>query len=221
VAGLRAPSPDAVSWGVKPAIWLLALLPAGWLAWAIYLAFQGDGSLLGADPAETIVHVSGETAIRALLATLLVGALRDLFDLRWLVRVRRMLGLFAFFWGVLHLGAYVWLELELALDRLAADFLERPYILAGGIGLLVMLPLAVTSTNGWRRRLGARWKSLHKLVWVAALAACVHLVWQARSDLTEALVYVAFFGFLAGQRLWTRRQQASRGRSTSGSAPAV
>ena len=210
-----------MSWGVKPAIWALALAPAVWLAWAVYRAIQGDGALLGADPAETIVHVSGETAVRALLATLCVGALRDLFGLRWAVRVRRLLGLFAFFWGVLHLAAYLWLELELAFGRLAADFLERPYILAGGLGLLAMLPLAVTSTNGWRRRLGQRWRALHKLVWAAALAASVHLLWQARSDLGEALVYVCLFGVLALQRLWTRRRRTLQRKADSAPARAV
>lgn len=213
VAVPLAPSAAAVRWGVKPAVWLLALAPAAWLAWAIYRALQGDGAPLGADPAETIVHLSGETAIRALLATLLVGALRDLFAMRWIVRIRRLLGLFAFFWGVLHLGSYLWLELDLGLGRLAEDFRDRPYILAGGVGLLSMLPLAITSTNGWRRRLGRRWNSLHKLVWVSALAVCVHLLWQARSDLAEAVLYALLFGTLAIQRLWTRRPHAPPSRS--------
>ena len=218
MAGQGGSGAAFVSWGVKPAIWVLALAPAVWLAWAVYRAIQGDAALLGADPAETIVHVSGETAVRALLATLCVGALRDLFGLRWIVRVRRLLGLFAFFWGVLHLAAYLWLELELALGGLAADFIERPYILAGGLALLAMLPLAVTSTNGWRRRLGRRWRALHRLIWVAVLAASVHLLWQARSDLGEALVYAGLFSVLAFQRLWTRRRQTLQRRADS--APA-
>lgn len=209
-----APSRATVAWRIKPAVWLLGLAPAAWLSWGVWRALQGDLSILGADPAETIVHGSGEMALRALLATLLVGSFRDLFGLTWLVQLRRLLGLFAFFWACVHLLAYGGLELEGALGRLWEDFLERPYILAGGIGVLAMLPLAVTSTNGWRRRLGRRWKVWHRLVWLAALAACVHLVWQVRADFGEAFVYVALFGAVAGQRLWAlRRPSRAPGRT--------
>lgn len=216
---MRAPARSVVAWRIKPLIWLLALAPAAWLAWGIWRSFQGDGAALGADPAETIVHQTGETAIRLLLATLLLGTARDLFGFAWLVQLRRLLGLFAFFWATLHLLAYGLLELEGALDRLGADFLERPYILAGGVALAAMLPLAITSTNGWRRRLGARWKVLHRLVWVAAFGACVHLIWQARSDLGEALLYAGFFAAVAGQRIWAwqrrRRRPQAPGSSTA------
>lgn len=205
-----APSRAVVAWRIKPLVWLLALAPAAWLGWGIWRALQGDASVLGADPAETIVHGSGEMALRALLATLLLGSLRDLLGLKWVVQLRRLLGLFAFFWASLHLLAYGGLELEGDLARLGADFLERPYILAGAIGLLAMAPLALTSTNGWRRRLGRRWTQLHRLVWIAALAACVHLVWQVRADYGEALIYVALFAFVAGQRLWSGRRRERR-----------
>ncbi|MEE4299814.1 MAG: ferric reductase-like transmembrane domain-containing protein [Pseudomonadales bacterium] len=218
---LPVPSRASVAWRIKPLVWLLALAPAAWLLWGLWRALQGDVSVLGADPAETLVHGSGEMALRTLLATLLLGSLRDLFGLRWLVQLRRLLGLFAFSWASAHLLAYGGLELEGDLARLGADFLERPYILAGGIGLGAMIPLALTSTNGWRRRLGRRWSQLHRLVWLAALAACVHLIWQVRADLGEALVYVGLFAFVAGQRLWStlhpreRSAGARRGPSTA------
>lgn len=215
------PSRAVIARGIKPLVWVLALAPAAWLGWGIWLALQGDVSVLGADPAETIVHGSGEMALRMLLATLVLGSLRDLFGLGWLVQLRRLLGLFAFFWAALHLLAYGGLELEGALGRIAEDFLERPYILAGGIAFLAMVPLAVTSTNGWRRRLGRRWKQLHRLVWLAALAACVHLVWQVRSDLGEALVYVTLFSFVAGQRLWTARRRLVAADGPAGAPRAV
>jgi sulfoxide reductase heme-binding subunit YedZ len=203
---VKAPSRAVIAWRMKPVVWLVALAPAAWLAWGAWRAYQGDGALLGADPAETIVHLSGETAVRVLLATLLVGSLKELLGAAWLVQLRRLLGLFAFFWAALHLIAYGLLELEGDLDRLGSDFIERPFILAGGIAFAAMLPLAVTSTNGWRRRLGRRWKTLHRLVWVAALGASVHLIWQARSDLGEALLYASLFALVAGQRVWSWRR---------------
>ena len=220
-AHIPVPSRSVIAWAIKPLVWLLALAPGAWLGWGVWRALQGDASMLGADPAETIVHGSGEMAVRSLLATLALGSLRDLFGMGWLVQLRRLLGLFAFFWASVHLLAYGGLELEGALDRLWADFLERPYILAGGIGLLAMLPLALTSTNGWRRRLGPLWKMLHRLVWLAAFAACVHLLWQARSDLGEALLYVVLFALVAGQRLWTGRRRSVNRRASVGGASAA
>lgn len=211
------PTPGQIAWGVKPLVWLLALAPALWLGWRIQLAFGGDPAALGADPAETIVHESGEAAIQALLATLVVGFARDVFGLSWLVRLRRLLGLFAFAWACTHLGAYVWLELEGDPLAVLSDLSERPYIIAGAGAVLAMLPLAITSTNGWRRRLGRRWTQLHRLVWLAALGASVHLVWQARADLGEAVLYGALFAALAAQRLWTAR---GKGRRRRAAAPA-
>lgn len=215
---LPVPSTGAIRFVVKPLLWAVLLAPAAWLAWGVWLALQGDASMLGTDPAETLVHTSGETALRVLLATLAVGVCKDLLGMAWLVRVRRLLGLFAFAWALTHLTTYVVFELEGSLAKLVEDLSERPFIIAGAAALLLLLPLAVTSTAAWQRRLGRRWKHLHRFVYLAAAAACVHLLWQARSDVGEALFYIAAFGLVIGQRLHSPIRRALRARARGRSA---
>ena len=197
------PTRNQIGYGIKPIVWLIVLSPAAWLAWGAWLSTTGDSSVLGGDPQKTFIKVSGETAIRALLAALLLGSLRDLARLTWMIQLRRLLGLTAFFWGLVHLVCFAIFELELDPSRLLKEVVDNPYITAGAASLLVMLPLAITSTNGWRRRLGKRWNTLHKLVYFAAFAACVHIIWQVRSDWSEALLYSGCFALIAAQRIWT------------------
>lgn len=207
---MRVPSPATIRFGIKPLLWLLILSPAAWIGWAIWRSLHGDPSALGTDPAQTIVHLTGTTALRLLLATLLISSLRDLLRMPWLVQLRRLLGLAAFGWACVHLGSYIGFELGGSWSKLLDDLQKRTYILAGTVALLALVPLAITSTRGWQRRLGRDWKRLHRLVYLAALAACVHLVWQARSDLGEALLYSAAFALLAVQRIVQRRPRTSR-----------
>ena len=171
---------------------------------------------LGSNPIETLLHSCGKAALNILMLTLAVTPVRRLIGLSWLVSLRRMLGLFAFGYAVLHFAVYV------GLDRrpwdwvaLQADLLERPYITLGFTALLLMLPLAVTSTSAMQRRLGRRWKTLHRLIYAIGALAVAHYWWQARRDPYESLVYVGVLALLLGSRLLGRRQPPQIARKLS------
>ena len=146
------------------------------------------------------MSVSGEWTLRLLGLTLLMSVLRQWVGRPWPIRIRRMLGLFTFFYACLHLLTFAHFFLGWSPVILWEELVERPYIMVGFIGWLFMLPLAITSTRGWQRRLGRSWRRLHKLVYPAAVLGCVHLLWQVRSDAAEALVYCAIFALLLGWR---------------------
>ena len=184
--------------GLKPALFAAALIPFGYLAVGL---LAGD---LGANPVETITHVSGEWALRLLLLTLLVTPLRRATGLAWLVRLRRMLGLFAFFYVVVHFTTYALLDAGLDLGYVVEDVLERPYITVGFVTLCALVPLAATSTDAMIRRLGgARWRRLHRLAYFAGAGAVLHFLWLAfsKSDLREPLIYLAILVALLVARL--------------------
>lgn len=183
---------------LKPALFAAALIPFGYLA----VGLLADG--LGANPVETITHVSGEWALRLLLLTLLVTPLRRATGLTWLVRLRRMLGLFAFFYVVVHFTTYALLDAGLDLAYVVEDVLDRPYITVGFVTLCALVPLAATSTDAMIRRLGgARWRRLHRLAYFAGAGAVLHFLWLAfsKSDLREPLIYFAILVVLLVARL--------------------
>lgn len=180
---------------IRVAVFLLCLIPFGWL---VYGAFNGG---LGADPAETVMLETGEWALRFLALTLLASPLRAWTGSSIPFKLRRMLGLYSFFYASVHFVAFLQFYIGWTGAALAEELAERPYVLAGFAAWLVMLPLAATSTRAMQRRLRARWVQLHKLVYVAAIAACLHLLWQARSDVGEALVYIAVFAALLAWRV--------------------
>lgn len=181
---------------IRAGVFIACLLPF------LVLAFAAVANTLGPDPAESIMHQTGEWSLRLLALTLLLAPLRQLAGWARPLRYRRMLGLFAFFYACVHLVSfgqfYTGWDPAILLEELA----ERPYITAGFAAWLLMLPLTLTSTRNWQRRLGRRWVKLHRLVYPAALAACLHLLWQARSDIGEALVYGLVFALLLGWRAW-------------------
>jgi len=195
---------------IRVGVFVLCLLPFG------VLAYQALTAALGPDPAEAIMHVTGEWSLRFLALTLLITPLRRYVSWSVLFKLRRMLGLFAFFYACVHLVSFGHFFVGWTPAILLEELVERPYITAGFVGWLLMLPLAVTSTRKMQRRLRRNWLRLHKLVYPAAMAACLHLLWQTRSDIGEALVYIAVFLLLLGWRLWQYRQS----RSASGSGPA-
>jgi sulfoxide reductase heme-binding subunit YedZ len=170
------------------------------------VAAATDG--LGANPIEAITHFSGKWALRFLVLCLCVTPLRRLTGWRALTLERRTLGLFAFFYALLHLATYVVLDRELDLATVAEDVLERPYITVGFGSFLILLALAFTSTRAAARRLGRRWKQLHRAVYVAALGAVVHFLWLVKSDLLEPLLYAATVAALLGVRLWWALSQS-------------
>ncbi len=187
---------DAVLAVARPVLFLACLLPLAALVWA---GFRGA---LGANPVETITHDTGQWALRLLLATLAVTPVRRLTGWAPVVRLRRMLGLFAFFYAALHLATYLWLDQFFAWGAIAEDVLKRPYITVGFAAFLLLVPLAATSTQAMVRRLGGRrWRLLHRLVYPAAALAVLHLLWLVKADLREPLVYAAILALLLAARV--------------------
>ena len=184
-------------WLVKPALFVLALMP---LALLIYRGLNND---LGANPVETINRFTGDWVLRFLLITLAVTPLRRLFGWSALLRYRRMLGLFAFFYVCLHFLSYAWLDQYFAIADIIKDVAKRPYITVGFACFLMLIPLAATSTNAMIRRLGARrWQRLHRLVYLVGVGGIVHFLWLGKTDLREPLIYGAILAVLLGFRLW-------------------
>jgi len=168
----------------KPVIFLACLAPLASLAW------RGFHSGLGANPIETITHGTGDWTLRFLLITLAVTPLRKLTHQFWLIGLRRMFGLFAFFYGTLHLMTWVWLDKFFDVHEMLADIAKRRFITAGMTAFALMIPLAVTSTKWAIRKLGGkRWQSLHRLVYVSAVVGVIHYIWLVKADLKKPLEY--------------------------------
>jgi sulfoxide reductase heme-binding subunit YedZ len=188
----------------KPLIFAAALVPAAWLAAG---AVRGT---LGANPLEAVTHGTGDWTLRFLLLTLAVTPLRAATGLNWLVRFRRMLGLFAFFYGSLHLSTYLWFDKFFEWGAILADVPRRPFITVGFGAFLLLVPLAATSTAGMIRRLGGRrWRALHRLVYAAALGGVVHYWWLVKADVSEPRLYGAALLVLFAARgavAWSRRR---------------
>ncbi len=181
----------------KPFLFLAALAPAAWLVWAAL----NDG--LGANPIQEITHVTGDWTLRFLVITLMITPLRKLTGWNAIIRYRRMLGLFAFFYVTLHLLTYIVLDQNLGWRYIGGDIAKRPYITMGLLGFSALLPLAITSTAGWIRRLGGkRWQQLHRLIYVAAVAGVIHYWWLVKSDISSPLKYGAIVAALFAIRLW-------------------
>lgn len=196
----------------KPLIFLLCLAPLG------DLVRRGLGEGLGANPIEYITHATGDWTLRFLAITLGITPLRRLLGWPGLIRYRRMLGLFAFFYGCLHFLTYIWLDKFFDLADVVADVGKRPFITAGFTGFALLIPLAVTSTAGWIRRLGGRrWRMLHRLVYVSGVAGVVHYYWLVKSDVRLPLLYGAIIAALLGYRL-AAKLQGSRSRAAVRSA---
>lgn len=194
----------------KPLVWLLCGAPLSWLGYAIVQEAQRPGSLLGADPGEAVVLYLGEWGIRMLLLALAVSPLRRRLGWPALARVRRLVGLFAFTYLTLHFLAYLGFLAAFDWSAILEDLTERAYITAGFLGLVALMPLALTSTRGWQRRLGRRWRALHRLVFAAAGLGLVHLLWLTKDGYGEVLAYGAVYLVLMGERL--SRWRHSHGR---------
>ena len=183
---------------LKPAVFLACLGPAAWL---IYGAFLGGD--LGVNPVETITNYTGIWTLRLVAISLAVTPLRWLTGWNVVIRFRRMLGLFAFFYGTLHFLTYFVLDHSLEFSGLWDDVVKRPYITAGFTAFVLLIPLAVTSTQGWIRRLGGRkWNLLHRLIYVTAVLAVLHYWWKVKLDTSSPALYAAIMAMLLGARLW-------------------
>ncbi|MDA1076912.1 MAG: sulfoxide reductase heme-binding subunit YedZ [Proteobacteria bacterium] len=160
------------------------------------------GSVLGADPGEAVVHFLGTWGIRMLLLSLMVSSVRRLTGKAHIIRYRRMIGLFAFAYLCSHFLAYLGFLVQFDWSLFLEDFTERPYITAGLAALLMLIPLALTSTTGWQRRLRRNWQKLHRLVYGAALLGLLHAIWQTREGFGEVVLYSVVLAFLLGERIW-------------------
>ncbi len=188
----------------KALIWLGALVPAGWL---VARAVRGH---LGANPVEEVLHQLGWWGLVLLTTTLAITPLRRLTGWHGIIRFRRLLGLFAFFYLSLHFMTYLILDQWLAWGYIVEDIAERPFITAGFLAWLLLLPLAFTSTRGWIRRLGRKWQRLHRLVYLAAGLGVLHFFWKVKADTREPLVFVTILAVLLAARLPAVRRVASR-----------
>jgi sulfoxide reductase heme-binding subunit YedZ len=204
---------------LKALIFAAALVPFGRLA-ASAVWFP---DVLGANPAEFITRSLGDWCLRFLLATLAVTPLRRITGWNWLLRLRRMLGLFAFFYAVVHFTSYLAFDHLFVVVEILKDIVKRPFITVGFSALVLLIPLAVTSTNAMVRRLGAhRWRALHRLVYPIGMLGVLHFWWMVKRDITEPAIYGVVLAVLLGYRLahaW-REAQAGRATGTDARAPA-
>lgn len=180
----------------KPAVFLLCLIPAGALAWNLFT------DNLSANPIKDITEETGTWTLRFVMITLAVTPLRKAFGWNRLGRIRRMLGLFTFMYATLHFFTYVWLDQFFDIESILADIPKRPFILAGFTAFVLFIPLAVTSTAGWVRRLGGkRWRFLHRAVYISAIAGVVHYLWLVKADIRRPVTYGVILAILLVYRL--------------------
>ena len=180
----------------KPVVFLACLGPLARLACKAY------NQALGANPIEVITHSTGDWTLIFLLVTLAITPIRKLTGQLWLIRYRRMFGLFAFFYVVLHFLTYIWLDKFFDVHEMLADIAKRKFITVGFTGFLLLIPLAITSTAGWIRRLGGkRWQRLHQLIYVSATVGVIHYWWLVKKDIHKPLEYAAVLGALLAYRL--------------------
>ena len=183
---------------VKPVIFFMALIPFIWL---LLKVFQND---LGPDPAQALSIETGEWALRFLLLTLAITPFRQIFRMVEIARLRRMIGLFAFFYASIHFLSWMAFILAFRWLAIAEELVERPYITVGFLAYVILFLLGVTSTNSMVRRLGKNWKRLHKFVYAASILAIVHLLWILRTDVTEAVIYGVLLAILLGYRIFRK-----------------
>lgn len=186
---------------LKVLLWIAALLPLVLLVKELFLSnFPVD------DPVELIQHRTGTTALILLFVTLLNTPLRKWTPLKWVTKLRRPTGLFAFFYATLHAFSYFVFDHSMNLAEIWGDVIEHPWVWAGFLAFVLLIPLAITSTNGWIRRLGGkRWNRLHKLVYPIALLGAIHFYWLVKADVTEPVIYLAILLALFTLRWFARR----------------
>jgi len=199
------PSAVVVRRFIKPPVFIACLLP---LLFLVLHAFNIGGDL-GANPVEKIQDTCGQWGLRFLLITLAATPVRDWFDAPWVIMLRRMLGLYGFFYVLLHFLTWLILDQDLYWPGVLADIVKRPFITIGFAALLMLIPLAITSTKGMMRRLGKRWKSLHRLIYLIAVLGVWHYWWQVKADIREPLLYASILALLLAWRVWKRSRMGA------------
>jgi sulfoxide reductase heme-binding subunit YedZ len=189
---------------LPPLVFALALVPLGWLTFTVLSGHTSP------NPAEDIILTTGIWALRFLLITLAITPMRRITGVNVVIRYRRMFGLFAFFYACVHVFSYALFDRLFQFGEILADVADRPFITAGMTALVLMIPLAVTSTKGWIRRLGRRWQTLHRIVYFSAGAACLHFAWKVKVVVGEPAYCVAILAVLLGFRLLWRLRLSER-----------
>jgi methionine sulfoxide reductase heme-binding subunit len=188
---------------IKPALYVAAVLPLAWLLYALL-----SGIVMG-DQVKFMQHVTGDTALSCLMLSLAITPLRRITGWNEIIRVRRLIGLTAFWYACLHLTTYLVFDQLFSLSEIVKDIRKHPWVLVGFTAFLCLVPLAITSTNGWIRRLGGKnWNRLHRLVYVAAIAGVVHYLWLVKKDIHYPLIYGSVLTVLLASRIWWAAEKA-------------
>lgn len=185
---------------VKPLVFFVCLVPLAMLVW------DGFQDALGANPIEKITHRTGDWALRFLLITLAITPLRLLFGWKKLIQLRRMLGLFTFFYVCIHFSIYIVFDHFFDVSEIIKDIVKRPYVTVGFAAFVLLIPLALTSTNAMMKRLGKRWKQLHQLVYVIAVLAILHYLWLVKADVLQPVIHAIVLLVLLSVRVWHQRK---------------
>jgi sulfoxide reductase heme-binding subunit YedZ len=225
-ADTRRPAAGQLVLRLKPVVFLLCLVPAAEIGWNVYRVMVGTGGLtgLGANPITEIEILTGLWTMRFLAITLAVTPVRETFKIGALAKYRRMFGLFTFFYACIHVSTWVGVDWFFDWAAMGDEIVKHKYILVGMATFLILLPLALTSTNGWVRRLGGkRWAKLHRLVYVAAIGGTVHYLWAVKKDTFFPLAYLATFTVLLGYRAFhaVRNRRARAGANRRAGADAA
>lgn len=189
---------------IKAALFLLALLPLARLVW---LGFHDD---LSANPVQFVEHSTGTWALSILMITLALTPIRLIFGVAWQIQLRRMAGLFMFFYACLHLLSYAWLDHWFDWSEISKDIVKHPYVLVGFTAFLLAIPLAITSNNAMIRRLRERWKKLHRLVYIIAVLGVLHYWWLVKKDITQPAIYAVVLAMLLGVRVYYWLEKRNR-----------
>ena len=196
---MHAPSSKAIGFIIKPAVFLASLFPFTML---VYDAVMGS---LGINPVETLTHATGDWTLKFLLITLTVTPLRKITGQSWLIKLRRMFGLFAFFYALLHFITYIWFDQYFDWAAILKDIPKRPFITVGFSAFVLLIPLALTSTNKMMKRLKRNWTKLHKLIYVIAVLGVLHFLWLVKADTREPLIYACILLVLLLYRVYQQR----------------
>jgi len=200
---LFKPADSTITFVIKPLLFVVCLVPF------LLLVLGVLNDTLGTNPVETMTHKTGEWTLRFLLITLMITPLRRLTASNWLIRLRRMLGLFAFFYACLHFLTYIWFDQYFDWMEIATDIPKRPFITVGFTAFVLLIPLAATSTNKMMRRLKKNWVRLHKLVYVVAVLGVLHFLWVVKADTFEPLIYAGILLMLLVYRAYYQRTTSS------------
>jgi sulfoxide reductase heme-binding subunit YedZ len=197
---LSKPADKTITFVIKPLLFVVCLVPF------LLLLTGAVNDTLGTNPVETMTHETGEWTLRLLLITLMITPLRRLTGNNWLIRLRRMFGLFAFFYACLHFITYIWFDHYFDWMEIARDIPKRPFITVGFTAFVLLIPLAATSTNKMMRRLKKNWTRLHKLIYVAAVLGVLHFLWVVKADTLEPMIYAVMLLILLGYRAYEQRR---------------